>query len=60
MPGIELTNKWYFSIFGKMTMIKGVYKFGTEYIRYIKKYISLYAISEGNPNKLYIIFYRFH
>ncbi len=28
MPGIELTKKWYFTIFGKMTMIKGVYDHG--------------------------------
>ena len=28
MPGIELTKKWYFTIFGKMTMTKGVYDHG--------------------------------
>ncbi len=28
MPDIELTKKWYFTIFGKMTMTKGVYDHG--------------------------------
>jgi len=33
MPGIELTKKWYFTIFGKMTMTKGVYGNGLTPIR---------------------------
>ena len=28
MPGIELSKKWYFTIFGNMTMTKGVYDHG--------------------------------